>query len=355
MNALNSIFGWILGWPMWLIYKIVGDYGLSLILFTLIIQVAMLPLTIKQKKSMAKNTALMPQQEMLRKKYANNPQKLQEEQQKLFDESGYSMASGCLVPLIQFPILFGLTDVVYRPLTHIARIPKEIIDKALEIANSIGTNIDVKNLQREIMLISNIKSNPSAYSAIDSSSLDKILNLDLTIFGLDSTIIPKFGLTLIAMIPILSALVSVLQTLYNNYITRQSAPEGAPSMGGNTILMMMVLGPVMSLMIGYRFPIGVTISWTMRSIINFLQEVILNRFMPQWKLVEQAGVEMAEHRKKYLGKQKVERKVQVVNDKGETVEKKVSQREYEKRKLAEARLRDAEKYGYKLDSENNEG
>lgn len=348
MDAIYSIFGWILGWPLWLIYRIFGDYGWSIILFTLLMQFVMLPLTIRQKKSMAQNTALQPQQENLRKKYANNTTKLNEEQQKLFEETGYNMTGGCLVPLLQLPIMFGLMDVIYRPLTHLVRLPKDVINAAIEIANTAGDAINIKNLQREIQLISQVRSNPSIFKDLDPSALDKIMNLDINIFGIDSTIIPKFGFTLIAMIPILSALTSIIQMLYNNHITKKSSPDGRTAMGGSGMAVMLV-GPIISLSIGYQFPIGLTIYWTIRNIITFLQELILNKIMPQEKLVKEAAIQMEEHRKKFLGRQKVERVVTVEDDSGKKSQKKVSQREYEKKKLVEARRRDAEKYGYKLD------
>lgn len=338
---------------MWLIYKLLGDYGWSLILFTVLMQLAMLPLTINQKKSMAKNTALQPQLENLRKKYANNPNKLNEEQQKIYEENGHSMTSGCMGMLIQFPVLFGLMDVIYRPLTHIVRISKDVISAGIDIAGTIGTVIDPKNTYRELMLIGQIKADPSAFSALGADNLEKIIGLNLTIFGLDSTVMPEFGFNLLAILPIISALTSMLQMIYNQRIAAKSAPDGkAP--GGSGMMMTLLLSPLMSLVFAYQFPIGVTVYWIIRNVIMFIQEIILNRVMPQEKLVREATVEMEEHRKKYLGRQKKEHVVKIEDESGKTIEKKVSQKEYDKRKLAEARLRDAVKYGYAQNADDGE-
>ena len=108
---LNSI-GWILA----KIYDLVGSYGLSIILLTVLIKVVLLPLGIKQIKSMQAMQAIQPKVKELQKKYKGNKQRIQEETMKLYKEAGVNPLGGCLPTLLQFPILIAMYAVIRSPL-----------------------------------------------------------------------------------------------------------------------------------------------------------------------------------------------------------------------------------------------
>ena len=95
------------------------------------------PMSVKSQKNQASISALNPKLEKLKKQYANNPQKLQEAQAALYAEENVNPMASCLPLMIQFPLLYGIIDVVYRPLTHIVRIKSDIIDRAVEICKNI--------------------------------------------------------------------------------------------------------------------------------------------------------------------------------------------------------------------------
>ena len=167
MSFINAIFGYPLGWIMWAIYHIVPIYGLALILFTLITKLAMVPLMVKQQKSMAKQTAFSPRLQEIQNKYKNNKEKMNEEMMKLYQEEGYNPMSGCLPMLVQFPILFGLIDVIYNPLKHIMRFNSELIDQAMEIVTGLGFTGNLYS--REISVINAVKQNPDAFMSLGLS------------------------------------------------------------------------------------------------------------------------------------------------------------------------------------------
>ena len=104
MNFIYTVFGWPLGWIMYVCYLIVKNYGFALILFTLITKALQLPLAIKQQKSMMKTAIFKPQMEALQRKYKNNKEKLNEEMMKLYEKEHYNPMSGCLPSLISFPM-----------------------------------------------------------------------------------------------------------------------------------------------------------------------------------------------------------------------------------------------------------
>ena len=113
-----GFLGGPLGYVMEFIYKfIVSDYGLSLVLFTIVLRVLMFPLRIKQQKSTAKMSAYQPMILEIQKKYAKDKNKQQEELMKLQEEYGYSPTAGCLPMVLNFVVIFGIIEVVYRPLT----------------------------------------------------------------------------------------------------------------------------------------------------------------------------------------------------------------------------------------------
>ncbi|MEG1850112.1 MAG: membrane protein insertase YidC, partial [Oscillospiraceae bacterium] len=127
MNALFSFIGIPLGWIMYAINSVVHNYGITLIVFGVLVKVLMIPLGIKQQKGMIANARMQPKMQAIQKMYGNNKQKYSEELQKLYDQEHFSPLSSCLPMLIQFPILFGMLDVIYYPIKHMLRLPADTI------------------------------------------------------------------------------------------------------------------------------------------------------------------------------------------------------------------------------------
>ena len=110
-QALLNAIGWVLAW----IYDLVGNYGLSIILLTILIKVVLLPLGVKQIKSMQAMQAIQPKVKEMQKKYKGNKTKVQEETMKLYKEAGVNPLGGCLPLLLQFPILIAMYAVIRAP------------------------------------------------------------------------------------------------------------------------------------------------------------------------------------------------------------------------------------------------
>lgn len=133
MNFIYSLIGTPLGYIMWALYQVVHNFGVAVILFTFIVKLASMPLTMKQQKNMAISQLFMPRVQEVQAKYKNNQAKLQEEMTKLQKE-GYNPMGGCGSMLLVFLILFGVIDVVYKPMTHLEHLAKSEIDLVKEIA-----------------------------------------------------------------------------------------------------------------------------------------------------------------------------------------------------------------------------
>ncbi len=111
-----------LGFIIQFIYNIVQNYGWSIVLFTVVVKLILLPLQVRSQKSMKKQQKIQPVIMELQKKYANDKEKLQTEMMKIYKENNVSMTGGCLPLLIQFPILIGLYQVIQKPLSYLLNV-----------------------------------------------------------------------------------------------------------------------------------------------------------------------------------------------------------------------------------------
>lgn len=138
IEFLYNLIGTPLGWILYFFYEFVySNVGVAILLFTLVVKLAMLPLAIKQQKNTAKSAVFAPKVREIQQKYAKNQQKQQEELAKL-QEQGYNPMGGCGSMLLSFLILFGVIDVVYKPMTHILHVPSQNIQSIIEDSYNVN-------------------------------------------------------------------------------------------------------------------------------------------------------------------------------------------------------------------------
>ncbi len=328
-DSITSFIPSILGIVMRFIQGFAGSYWLSLFLFALFTKLILFPLALKQQKSSAKMAAFQPVLAEINKTYANDKQRQQEELMRLQQEHGYSPLAGCLPLLVQMPILFGLIDVVYNPLTYIVNVTKESLAKAMEIS---GLDAAVRGI--EATLISHVQLNPTDYAeAFTADEITRIESLDLDFFGMNLATTPSFSdLDVIWLIPILSCATMILSMVVS---TKVSGTQMTGSMK-----MMPYISSVMFLFFGFSMPAGVTVYWIGSNLLNLLQSIIVRRIYDPAELKAQFEKEIEEKRKK----KKKNKVVKVENAEGELVEKNVSQSELEKMRLQKAREEFSKKY-----------
>lgn len=122
LGPIAIVFGKLL----FFIYNSVGfhSYALSLLLFTIVVKLLLLPLSIKQIKSSQRMQEIQPELARIQERYKNDKEKLNEETMKLYQEKKYNPASGCLPLIVQMPILFALFYVIRMPMTYMLDVPK---------------------------------------------------------------------------------------------------------------------------------------------------------------------------------------------------------------------------------------
>lgn len=370
---MSQLLGTPLGWIMWLMYQVISNYGIILILFTILIKAALFPLSIKQQKSSAKMAVFQPKIAEIQKKYANNKEKQQQEMMKLYEAHGYNPMSGCLPMLIQFPILFGIIDVVYNPLTHILRIPKETIEAAVEILTTHYEAAGKMVGQQQLQLITEIQSgNAGWFAELGSDFIEKVAGFDYTLFGLDMGLIPTFAWNWLLLVPILSGLTSLAVSV----ISMKMNPAGQQQQQGNMMKIMMYMMPLMSVFFTFSLPVGVGIYWIVSNVLSGVQSVLLHKlYSPEkYKAEYQAKLEEEEAKRRQdrekRRRKKLERGEELEDEdlseeelkaknaqtsarspeedkqaREKAEEEYLTAKEINRRRLAEARRQDAEKYG----------
>ena len=340
MNFIMTVFGYPFGWLMYGLYHLVSSYGLALVLFTLIVKALLFPLGLKQQKSSVKMQIIQPKMQEIQAKYKNNQAKMNEELQALYAKENYNPMSGCGTLLIQFPVIFGLLDVVYKPLTHLLRFSKETIAALTEVASGLG--VAVVGYAPQINIYQSVMQNPAAYSSVGADVIEKIQSLNMNFLGLNLAGTPNLpwqgGWNWLVLVPILSGVTALLSSVISM--------RNSPYMGqaGASMKMMMYLMPLMSLWFTFLVPVGVGIYWTLSNVFGCIQALILNKIYNPKEVAEKLQAE-AKERAERERQERIEAKTRAKEAlrNGETVEG--TSFLSDKEKIKEARRRYAEKYG----------
>ncbi len=360
MGTLSSIIGYPLGLIMYGMYSLVNDYGIALILFTILTKLLLSPLSINNNKMSAKQRAVAPQLEKLRKSYANNPTKLQEEQMKLYNENNINPMAGCLPLLIQLPIVYGILDVVYRPLTHILRLPKDFINQATEVLKvyleDAALTADAKALvsRPELIILKYVRENPRIFESVDGF-VDKVAGFNNTLFnglidlGVTPTLTPEvWNAQSIALflIPVASGVFQLLLTIYSQRKQKRENPEAAKMMGSMNIMLYTM--PIVSVWFTFTFPAGVGFYWALSSVFSLVQVIVLDKLMtPAYieKMLEKERKKAKNKKPGFMEKMMEQQKAMLEAQNVPSNMSKSELNEYQRQLINEARKRMADKYG----------
>lgn len=301
----------LLGPVLHFIYETIAfhNYGLSLILFTVLIKAALLPLTVKQLKSTAKMQEIQPEVTKLQQRYKNDKEKLNQETMKLYQDKGVNPMGGCLPMLVQLPILFSLYYVIRMPLTYMYGWTKEAIGNFIIKVMSVLPNVFPLNLNPFIKDFDAIKGDPlqvvelfkrNPYTEInlvgainDMPSLidggEKIINLNfLGIFNLG--VRPTYDFKLISENPglYIPALVLVIIAVASTYFSTKismakSQAANSGSQVNQTNKTMMLMGPFMTLFISFQAPLGLSLYWTISNLTQIAQQIFTDKYINKKK------------------------------------------------------------------------
>ena len=303
LGKIGELLGIPLGWVMYWIYEIVNNYGLSIIIFTLLSKLIMLPASYKQQLGTVRMQSLNPKLRQLKKQYANNPQKMQEEQQKLYQQEGVNPMGSCLPLIVTMIILYGILDVVYRPLSHILRISSDVIEKAKTIIVDNDLADKYFKTRPELTILRQVKDDPGLFSSLGNEFVEKVSAFKNTFMGVDLGSIPTIrpetwnsAAIALIMIPIVSGLVQLAFTIYSQYKTRKMNPDMGSAAGAGCMNVMLYGMPLFSVWLAFTVPAGVGFYWIWSSVFSLIQSVALYSYFTP-KRIEEINVKLKEKNK----------------------------------------------------------
>ncbi len=331
-----------------LFYSVTGSYGVSLILFTLVIKLILLPFQMKSKKSMVRMSRMSSKMQEIQKKYANNQMKMQEEMQKLYAEQGVNPMSGCLWGFLPLPILMALYYIIREPIVYFMNFGtrtngEAVLEAAKKVVSGLGLTWTTMNngndgAYAQIEIVKHLANNA------DNAAVQKFfadnpnwVNVNYHFLGMDLSTIPsdafaalKNGVTLAALGLILIPIISAAFQVLTMKISMKSQPA-ANAAAASSNKMMMWMMPLMSLWIGFTLPAALGVYWIAQSAFSALQEAILGKFY-NTKLEEQENerqrqIEEDRKRRQEEGRKRQEQQRQQIEAKPTLKEKRKAAQE----------------------------
>ena len=314
-----NIFGYVLNF----LYELVGNYGLAIILFSVIVKIIMLPISIKQQKTMKKSQEINVEMKQIQFKYKNDPEKLNQEIMALYKREKMSPFSGCLSAIVQIILLFSVFFLVRSPLTYMKKIDKEVIDDLQAIVEQQG---EVSNY-KEIAIIkyinklksgesvsikeNNVEEKDNTEENIETTNDEKAEDykndefsvydyidkayVNMNFLGLNLSNVPTEDLTdlkvlIIPVLYVISSFISIRLSTQkqnkkkNNKISEdgknqeeENKDEYDAMQDANKTMSWMM--PIMSISIACIAPLGLALYWLVNNILMIIERFILDKFI----------------------------------------------------------------------------
>ena len=284
MGAIANLFGYLLNF----LYNTFNNYGIAIIVFSVILRIILIPVTIFQQKSMKKSAELQEKMKEIQKKYKNNPEKLNQETMNLYKTEKVNPLSGCLSSILQIIIILSVFWLVSKPLTYMKKVPQDTINNYVTEIKEAG-------------------SSTSAYQEIDvikqKGQQDENVYINLDLFGIDLSMVPNANMKdlKVYIIPVLYVLTSFLSMKLTNKQTKTKkketlaiaeksqdskeniekeekdpAEEAAESMElmSNSMNYMF---PIMAISISFVTPLGLALYWLVSNVLIMIERVIIDK------------------------------------------------------------------------------
>lgn len=294
-----NIFGYVLNF----IYNLVKNYGVAIIIFSVLVKLLMIPISIKQQKTMKKSTKIQKKMKEIQFKYKNNPEQLNQATMELYKSENMSPFSGCFSAIAQIILLFAVFYLVRSPLTYMKKIDGDVVDKYAKIIreNDLSTNSAYPQIEiiREIDNIRNLRNNindneeqNADLSEINDDELDSLyINMDF--LGLNLAQVPTRSSDWKAyIIPVLYVLVSIISMRITNPTTKkQEEPEEneneksltKPEVDFDPMAQMNknmnMMFPIMYVAVALVAPLGLALYWLMNSLLMIIERLLLNKLL----------------------------------------------------------------------------
>lgn len=291
-----------LGYLFRLIYIAVNDYGWALVLFTVITKAILLPLSIKQQKSMSKMQSIQPKINEIQRKYQYDKEKLNQETMKIYQENKINPMGGCLPLLIQFPVLIALYNIIRMPLTYVLKLGTgnlPTVQQVFDIITPLGFGGTIRD---EIKIADFLFNNSGALQAVkEAFPLANIIKLDFDFFGMNLSQTPSFTtLSPLLLIPILAGVTSYLTSWVTNKLN-PSASKNVNAEENPTAASMQTMTyffPFLTVFFAFSLPAGLGFYWILSNIVQIAQQVVLTKYFEKHKEPDAPKEHYRERKKK---------------------------------------------------------
>lgn len=301
-DSIVNPIAWVLGKMLDVLFMAIhaiglGNIAIAIVLFTLLVKLLMMPLTIKQAKMMKMNTVITPEVKAIQDKYKdkrgdqNAMLKMQQETKAVYAKYGTSQMGGCVQMLIQFPILMALYRVFQQIPLYVGQL-KELfvgiysnISSAGNFADVMSTNfsssVDWTNMNAAISTMNtftaeqwdNLKNLFPAFSDMIATNQIRITEMN-TFLGINVSQVPTFALTAALLIPILSGLSQFISLRVSQGKTQADSDNPAAA----SMKMMSLFMPLMSAFIAFSVPAGLGLYWIATAVFQTIMQLMVNRY-----------------------------------------------------------------------------
>lgn len=296
MSIITVPFSWLLT----LFYDTFQSYGISIILFALVVNLILTPFMAKSKKSMIRQTRLQPRLKELEARHSGNPQKYQEEVSKLYKEEGINPMSGCLWSFVPMLLLIPLYSVIRQPLTTMMGLAQDQVTLVQTTLENMGL-LNLEELSSRAKMYVEIAMAQLCHENFDvmSGVVPGLKDISYSFLGLNlgstpqlafwkadgfssSNWWPSVGLFLI---PFVSAGLSFLSMKVSMAMNPSSGTEEQNQQMAATNKTMQIFMPLMSVWICFAMPAAMGIYWIANSVFGMIRDVILTKIYRK-KLLE---------------------------------------------------------------------
>ncbi len=293
-DIITVPFGWLLSF----LYNLLGNYGLAMVVFGIAVNLVLLPITAKGKRSTMKMSRIQPQLQDIQRRYASDQQKQAEAMQKLYKDEGVSMTGGCLWSFVPLFILLPIFTVIREPIRFILGTSPEVANQIVEIIQKaapefFGANTYYAQVTAAHLIPQFATEIQAAIPEIEAAVLEGV---NFQFLGMNMGNIPSFSFwsweaynwaTIgLFLLPLISMAFNFLQTklmqkMNDSVITDQNGVHDEEtaknSQSAQSAKTMMFMMPLMSLWIGYSAPAGLSVYWLVSGVSRTIMDVIMTK------------------------------------------------------------------------------
>lgn len=272
------------GYVLEFFYGFFHNYGIALILFSLAVKVILLPLSMKQKKSMMKTSRLQPKVKQIELACGDDKQKYQQEVNQLYKDEGVSMMGGCLWSLLPLLILFPLYNVIREPLQYLLHLTDSQVE-SVKAAFAAAKDIDVKKVDAYWQYAA-----AADMATYGKGIVENVKSINFNFLGINLGEQPSWKFWTMRswsefgglLIPIVSGGLNYLamfisQKTNDTVITDDAGNKDAASATAQTGKAMTFMMPLVSVVFGYIMPLGLSIYWIAQSLLGIVQDYFLTK------------------------------------------------------------------------------